>query len=141
MTGALGQQTASADRFAGLDRTFAAVDEAANISTLQELVQTVVVSMLRRGEDASLRERTLATISAYFMHLRGVEGMAPRDKLTHLRSFAKQTVQIVFDQRPMTVEARARLEPILVDSSPRRRAVDQSPVATPAAAPVPVPVP
>lgn len=148
MSGAVQQQTALSSGFQGLERTFAAVDSAASISALQELVQTVVVSMLRRGEDSSLRDRTLATISAYFLHMRGVEGLTPRDRLAHLRSFAKQTVQIVFDERPVSVEAQARLAPLLpppapAAETPRRRATDQDQPDTgktaatpPAAAPV-----
>lgn len=137
MAGAVKQQMEAG--FSGLERTFAAVDAAPNISALQELVQTVVVSMLRRGEDASLRERTLTAISAYFIHMRGAEGLEPRERLAHLRSFAKQTVQIVFDERPMTVEARARLAPLLADDTPRRRAVDRADTATPVVAPAAAP--
>lgn len=124
------QRSASSGGFLGLEGTFNAVDAAANISALQELVQTVVVSMLRRSEDASLRERTLATISAYFIHMRGAEGMTPRDRLVHLRVFAKETVQIVFNERPMTVEAQARLAPLLADTAPRRRAADHTETET-----------
>ncbi|HLO77824.1 MAG TPA: hypothetical protein VK196_15315 [Magnetospirillum sp.] len=143
MVGSAQQQTVASDRPAGLERMFAAVDAAANISVLQELLQTVVVSMLRRGEDASLRERTLATISAYFMQLRGVEGVAPRDKLTHLRRFSRETIQIVFNERPMTAEAARRMAPVLAaEEMPRRRASDQSvPAAVPPAAPAPAPAP
>lgn len=137
MAGVLGQQKVVANTFPGLDRAFAAVDAAATITALQELVQTVVVSMLRRGEDASLRERTLATISAYFLHMRGVEGMAPRDKLARLRVFARETIQIVFNERPLTAEAAQRLAPVLAMPAPRRRASDQSEAAPPAA-PIPL---
>lgn len=121
-----------------MEQTFAAVDESISISALQELVQTVVVSMLRRVEDSSLRERTLATISAYFLHMRGVQGMDAKAKLAHLRTFAKETVQIVFQERPMTAEASARLAPLITEVAPRRRAVDQ--VQAPSAKVVPHPV-
>ncbi len=122
------KKTATTNSFVSLEQTFAAVDETVSISALQELVQTVVVSMLRRVEDAQLRERTLATISAYFLHMRGVQGMDPKARLLHLRTFAKETVQIVFKERPMTAEASARLASLMSEVAPRRRAVDQ-PVA------------
>lgn len=146
MAGTAKQRAALSSEFQGLERTFAAVDSATTITALQELVQTVVVSMLRRSEDGSLRERTLATISAYFLHMRGVEGLAPRERLAHLRTFAKETVQIVFNERPMTVEAQARLEPLLGAEMPRRRAGEQAPAvavsapAVPSAAPQAAPV-
>ena len=82
--GAQIQKTATTNSFIGLEQTFAAVDESVSIGALQELVQTVVVSMLRRGEDSSLRERTLATISAYFLHMRGVQGLEAKAKLAQL---------------------------------------------------------
>lgn len=137
--GAQSQKTATTNSFIGLEQTFAAVDESVSISALQELVQTVVVSMLRRGEDSSLRERTLATISAYFLHMRGVQGLEAKAKLAHLRTFAKETVQIVFQERPMTAEASARLAPLIAETAPRRRAVDQA-EAKPTAKVVPHPV-
>lgn len=140
MAGISNQQAAAAGGFAGLDRAFAAVEAAASINALQELVQTVVVSMLRRDEDATLRARTLATISAYFMHMRGVEGMVPRDKLAHLRHFAKETIQIVFHQRPMTAEAERRMAPVMVpEVAPRRRVSDQGEAVAPVPVSSPVP--
>lgn len=160
MAGAVEQKTAMVGGFVGMERAFAAVEATTSMTALQELMQTVVVSMLRRTEDGSLRERTLATISAYFMHMRGVESMSPRDKLAHLRHFAKETIQIVFHQRPMTVEAEQRMAPLMAaEAAPRRRAADQSlavaavaarpaapplpasPTVTPPAPATPVPVP
>lgn len=136
MAGTMSQQSAAVTGFPGLERAFAAVESVASINALQELVQTVVVSMLRRDEDTTLRSRTLATISAYFMQMRGVEGMAPRDKLNHLRHFAKETIQIVFHQRPMTAEAERRMAPVMApEVAPRRRVSDQS--EPEAAAPAP----
>lgn len=137
MAASVGQHAIVGGNFPGLDRAFAAVEAAASINALQELVQTVVVSMLRRGEDSSLRERTLATISAYFSRMRAVEGMAPRDKLIHLRLFARETVQIVFNERPLTAEAARRMAPVL-NVPPGRRASDQAAAAAPPAQVVPL---
>jgi hypothetical protein len=131
MSASVGQQSINAGAFPGLDRVFDAIEAAASINMLQETLQTVVVSMLRRAEDGPLRERTLLTISTYFSRMRAVEGMSPRDKLVHLRVFSRETVQIVFNERPLTAEAARRMAPVLRldEASPRRRAGDQTQAA------------
>lgn len=140
MSRAASQLKVVANNSSGLDYALAAVDAIGSITALQDLVQTVVLGMLRRSEDAPLRERTLATIAAYFLHMRAVEGQAPREKLAHLRVFARETIQIVFNQRPVAAE----VAPVLAlpapqpapQTAPRRRATDQAeaPAAVPAAA-------
>lgn len=122
------QQPGAAAPFQGLERAFAAIDSAPDLDVLEGLLAGLVRSMLRRTEDGALRDRTLAATSAYFARMRGIAAMADGDKLVHLRVFARETIQIVFDERPLVVpppppeEAPAAPEP---DVSPRRRLSDK----------------
>jgi hypothetical protein len=132
MAGMTAPRPAAGATSAGIEAILAAVESAANSSTLQELVQTVVVSMLRRAEDEPLRRRTLATISGYFTHMRTAD-MPVRDKLSHLRLFARQTIEIVLNERPVTADAARRMAPTLNEAMPARRVTDASPSAAPPA--------
>lgn len=119
---------AAAAGFQGLDRAFAAIEAAPGLDALEDLLGGLVRAMLRRSEDATLRERTLAAVSAYFARMRAAEGMDAPAKLAHLRVFAHETVQIVFDQRPLVVpEAPPSTDtaPAEADNTPRRRLNDK----------------
>lgn len=114
---------------AGLDALFAALDTAPNSAKLQDLVQMVVNSMLRRADDAPLRRRTLVTIGSYFTRMHATEGMTADAKLQALRAFSRQIIQIVFDQRPASPKPQRAAPPVaeVAGAAPHRRASDAPP--------------
>lgn len=122
------QPNAAAAGFHGLARAFSAIDAAPDLDALEGLLSGLVRAMLRRGEDATLRERTLAAVSAYFVRMRAAEGMDAQAALLHLRVFARETVQIVFNERPQIVPEEAPpadIPPAEADDAPRRRLNDK----------------
>jgi hypothetical protein len=88
---------------------------------LMTRTQDMVNLLLKRAEDAGLRDQTLGEVSRFFLGLMKARDLSPDYRMRKLRMFSKASVKILIAKRPhMAAEAPAEAPANL----PFRRATD-----------------
>ena len=88
---------------------------------LMARTQDLINMLLRRSEDAALRDRTLGEVSRFFLGLMKAPDLSAEYRGRKLRMFAKATLRILIAKRPMVAAEIAGAAPPL---PPGRRAAD-----------------
>ena len=88
---------------------------------LMTRTQDMVNMLLKRTEDAGLRDQTLGEVSRFFLGIMKAKDLSPDYRMRKLRMFSKASVKILIAKRPhMAAEAQAAAPA----SVPLRRATD-----------------
>jgi len=102
------------------------IDAAVSILPLLEVTCGAVAALLRRGSDATHRDKTLAVVARYFEAVVKPPQPASPDKLDKLKTFSREIIAVVIAERPL-IAARARAAQAEEAAVPGRRLVDTSP--------------
>lgn len=116
----------SPEQSALFEQMSAMIDRLDDDIALMNATQDMVANLLRRNCDTSLREQTMGEISRFFLGIIKAPNLSGQYKMNRLRMFARATVRIMLNKRPMVAAEAASASPPPAEA---RRATD---VAVPA---------